>query len=257
MSRRTENMSDVQNPANARELETHVEPRISARDNDPPATSRKAPASALLDTGLHEKITAISGEGKQFDSANPSIAGPATYPIDKLDAHLQNIPHSAISIFVFSRNHLLLQQRAATKYHSAGLWANTVCSHPRWQETASSCAQRRLQEELGWTTPLIEGEKIDYHAQVGELYENEQVQCFFGSLQDESNTETSIEKLSCLFNPGEVSNLRWMDMQEIDCALQATPEIFSAWFQIYMSTHRDKLQRMMEAATSMQVTYSN
>ena len=255
MSRRTENMSDIQSPADSHELDA----RDRTHDNHSPAGRRKAPASALLDTGLHEKITAINGDFDeiQLDSDNTSVTRPATYPIDKLDAHLQNIPHAAISIFVFSRNRLLLQQRAATKYHSAGLWANTVCSHPRWQETASTCAQRRLQEELGWTTPLIEGEKIDYHAQVGELYENEQVQCFFGSLQNEPDTETSIENLSSLFNPGEVSELRWMGLQEIDSALRATPEMFSAWFQIYMSIHRDKLQRMMEAATSMQVSYNN
>jgi len=96
-----------------------------------------APASALLDIGLHEKIIAI-------DPVN------GAYPIDKLEAHLQNVPHVAISIFVFDNKHLLLQQRAATKYHSAGLWANTVCSHPRWNESPEACAERRMDEELGW-----------------------------------------------------------------------------------------------------------
>lgn len=241
MSDRNENMSTDQNPSTSRVPETRGG-SISSAGNT------AAPASALRDTGLHEKITAIGSDSS-------TIA--ATYPIDKLDAHLQNIPHAAISIFVFSHDRLLLQQRAATKYHSAGLWANTVCSHPRWQETASSCAQRRLQEELGWTTSLTAGEKIDYHAQVGELYENEQVQCFFGTLQDEPDAETSIEKLSSLFNPVEVSNLRWMNLPEIDSALRTTPEIFSAWFKIYMSIHRDKLQRMMQAATGMQVIFNN
>ncbi len=236
-------MSDACKPSGSHAISTH--------DDHPSSTKPLAPASALLDTGLHEKITAIclSPGDMPLDAEQGSNASSSTYPIDKLDAHLQNIPHAAISIFVFSRDRLLLQQRAATKYHSAGLWANTVCSHPRWEETASSCAQRRLKEELGWTTSLTAGEKIDYHAQVGELFENEQVQCFYGTLQDRPDAESCVENLSSLFNPGEVSSLCWMNLQEIDSALLATPDIFSAWFKIYMSQHRDKLQRMMDAAT--------
>lgn len=204
-----------------------------------PNEQQAAPASALRDIGLHEQIVAIGSPNH-------------TYPVDKLEAHLQNIQHLAISIFVFRDGQLLLQQRAATKYHSAGLWANTVCSHPRWQETDADCAQRRLLEELGWTTPLSSGERIDYKARVGELYENEKVHCFFGSLQTVSGNDASIETLTKLYNPIEVSKLRWMSLREIDAALNTTPELFSAWFNIYMSTHRDKLQRMMDAAASLQ-----
>ncbi len=202
-----------------------------------PNKQQAAPASALSDVGLHEQIIAIG---------SPTH----TYPIDKLEAHLQNVQHLAISIFVFRDGQLLLQQRANTKYHSAGLWANTVCSHPRWQEAEADCADRRLLEELGWTTPLTRGEKIDYNAQVGELYENEKVYCFFGSLHTERDSDASIEALTALCNPAEVSNLRWMSLLDIDAALATTPEMFSAWFQIYMSVHRDKLQRMMDAAAN-------
>jgi len=38
--------------------------------------------------------------------------------------------HRAISIFVFnSEGQMMLQQRAMSKYHAAGQWTNTVCSH--------------------------------------------------------------------------------------------------------------------------------
>lgn len=211
------------------------------------ARRKSVPASALRDIGVHEQITAISSPDR-------------TYPIDKLEAHLQNIQHLAISIFVFRNGQLLLQQRAETKYHSPGLWANTVCSHPRWLETDADCAQRRLQEELGWTTPLTRGAKIDYSARVGELYENEQVQCFFGSLGSlpgESGEDASIETLKALCNPIEVSKLRWMSLEDIDAAVASTPQLFSAWFKIYMSTHRDKLQGMMEAAAQLEHTAIN
>ena len=34
-------------------------------------------------------------------------------------------------------------------YHTPGLWANAVCTHPHWGEGAEACARRRLAEELG------------------------------------------------------------------------------------------------------------
>ncbi len=45
---------------------------------------------------------------------------------------------------------MLIQQRALTKYHSGGLWANTCCSHPLPNEPLYHKAiHRRLNEELG------------------------------------------------------------------------------------------------------------
>ena len=85
-----------------------------------------APDSTLQDVGLHEQITAI---GDQDGDLRDNY-----YAIDKLEAHVSNVRHVAVSIFVFKDNRLLLQRRAKTKYHSAGLWANTVCSHPRWND---------------------------------------------------------------------------------------------------------------------------
>src|SRR5437868_14391149 len=73
----------------------------------------------------------------------------------KLEAHRQGLRHRAISVIVRDReNRLLLQQRAASKYHSGGLWTNTCCSHPRPGEDTFAAAERRLAEEMGFTCPL-------------------------------------------------------------------------------------------------------
>ncbi|MFN7822705.1 MAG: isopentenyl-diphosphate delta-isomerase, partial [Bacteroidota bacterium] len=75
--------------------------------------------------------------------------------MEKMEAHQKAMLHRAFSIFIFnSRGELLLQQRAQGKYHCGGLWTNSCCSHPRPDEETSTAAQRRLQEELGFTTPL-------------------------------------------------------------------------------------------------------
>src|SRR5678815_4333167 len=70
--------------------------------------------------------------------------------MEKMEAHRQGILHRAFSVFILNKNNeLLLQQRAAGKYHSAGLWSNTCCSHPRPGEDALAAARRRLREEMG------------------------------------------------------------------------------------------------------------
>src|SRR3954471_20885356 len=70
--------------------------------------------------------------------------------MEKLQAHKDGRLHRALSVFIFnSKGELLLQQRAAGKYHSAGLWTNTCCSHPRQGETVYDAANRRLYEEMG------------------------------------------------------------------------------------------------------------
>src|SRR3954452_17576853 len=73
----------------------------------------------------------------------------------KLEAHRRGLRHRAISVIVRDRhNRLLLQQRAAGKYHSGGLLTNTCCSHPRPGEDTIDAAQRRLVEEMGLACPL-------------------------------------------------------------------------------------------------------
>ena len=75
--------------------------------------------------------------------------------MEKLEAHEKGLLHRAFSVLIFnSKGEMLLQKRASSKYHSGGLWTNACCSHPRPGEEAIDAAVRRLQEEMGFTTPL-------------------------------------------------------------------------------------------------------
>jgi isopentenyl-diphosphate delta-isomerase len=182
--------------------------------------------SNVIDNNLRELITAI---GVDADSGN--------YPIEKLDAHLRDVQHIAISIFVFRGSEMLLQKRADTKYHSGGLWANTVCSHPRWQESPTSCAGRRLEEELGWSIPVKKFGEIVYHAQVGELYENEHVHCFYGWFDQSQDISA--------FNRDEVSDVKWLSIPDILQAIEKNPEDFTEWFKIYIAEYRDMIKAII------------
>ena len=58
-------------------------------------------------------------------------------PVEKLLVHQKGLKHKAISVFVMNKGRVLLQQRAMCKYHTPGLWANTCCTHPNWNEDSS------------------------------------------------------------------------------------------------------------------------
>ncbi|HET8790354.1 MAG TPA: NUDIX domain-containing protein, partial [Modicisalibacter sp.] len=132
-----------------------------------------------------------------------------------------------ISIFVFRGAELLLQRRAADKYHSAGLWANTCCSHPYWGERVETCAMRRLDEELGMRLPLRAAGSLDYIADVGRgLVENERVHCFVG---DYPRDAPGIAP-----NPHEVADIRWMSVSVLRRDIAAEPAIYAPWLRIYL-----------------------
>ena len=66
--------------------------------------------------------------------------------VTKEDAHKHGILHRALSAVLFNDSKILLQQRAYDKYHCGGLWTNTCCSHPRWNENLKDAVSRRLKE---------------------------------------------------------------------------------------------------------------
>lgn len=143
--------------------------------------------------------------------------------IGKMAAHKQALLHRAFSIFIFNRKgEMLLQQRAMSKYHSAGLWTNACCSHPVPGEKTEDAAQRRLKEELGFETPIGKifdfTYKADFHNGLSE-YEFDHV--FAGEYEGEME-----------FNPEEVSEVVYKDMAVIKNEMQAEPQKFTAWFHI-------------------------
>lgn len=58
--------------------------------------------------------------------------------------------HRAVSLCLFDAcDRVLLQRRADVKYHFAGQWSNSCCTHPRPAEEPADAVVRRTQEELG------------------------------------------------------------------------------------------------------------
>ncbi|HSK91531.1 MAG TPA: isopentenyl-diphosphate Delta-isomerase [Euzebyales bacterium] len=85
-------------------------------------------------------------------------AGGVAGAMDKLAAHVPPAtPHLAFSVVLFDdAGATLLQRRAATKYHFAGRWSNSCCSHPRPGEPLVAAARRRVAEELNLRCDALE-----------------------------------------------------------------------------------------------------
>jgi len=143
--------------------------------------------------------------------------------MEKIEAHKKGLLHRAFSVFIFDSNgKMLLQQRSADKYHGAHLWTNACCSHPLPGEQLIAAAQRRLQEELGFTTEIAEVFSFIYKAQVeNNLVEYEFDHIFAGQYEGK-----------ILPDPNEVSDFYYETMGQIKNEIQTSPEKFTAWFKI-------------------------
>jgi isopentenyl-diphosphate Delta-isomerase len=141
----------------------------------------------------------------------------------KMEAHEKGLLHRAFSVFIFdSKGRMLLQQRAAGKYHGAHLWTNACCSHPFPGEDVYKAAERRLREELGFEASLSEVFSFTYKAEVeNNLVEHEFDHVFAG--QYEGNIKP---------DPHEVSDFVYLDMSEIKTQIETEPLKFTSWFKI-------------------------
>jgi isopentenyl-diphosphate Delta-isomerase len=143
--------------------------------------------------------------------------------MEKMEAHRKALLHRAFSVFIFnSRGEMLLQQRAANKYHSAGLWTNACCSHPAPGEDTLMAAERRLQEEMGFGVPLHKIFDFTYKTDFENgLTEYEFDHVFAG------NYDEVIKP-----NPDEVQDFCFKTMEEIKESLLSHPQKYTSWFHI-------------------------
>jgi len=141
----------------------------------------------------------------------------------KMEAHEKAILHRAFSVFILNKEgQLMLQQRALHKYHSPGLWTNTCCSHQRMGETNLEAGARRLQEEMGFETPLEELFSFIYKAPFDNgLTEHELDHVLLGhhNAVPEINTE-------------EVASWKRMDLDQVAKEIITMPDQYTVWFKI-------------------------
>lgn len=155
-------------------------------------------------------------------------------PVEKMKVHREGLRHQAVSVFVMHRDKVLIQRRALGKYHTPGLWANTCCTHPLWNEIPEACAIRRLKEELGITGlyPSFR-DQVEYRAGVGNgLTEHEVVDIFIA----EAPLDLKLD-----LNPSEVMEAKWISFYDLAADVTRHPERYTAWLQIYLNEHTERI----------------
>ena len=141
----------------------------------------------------------------------------------KMEAHEKAVLHRAFSVFVLNdKDELMLQQRAAHKYHSPMLWTNTCCSHQRKGEQNIQAGKRRLQEEMGFECELKELFSFVYKAPFDNgLTEHELDHVMIGRYNGDP-----------VINPEEVESFKWMSLTDVKSDIAVNPQDYTAWFKI-------------------------
>lgn len=153
--------------------------------------------------------------------------------MEKMKAHKEAELHRALSVFIFNKSgEMLLQQRASHKYHSAGLWSNACCSHPRPKEDTLKAAQRRLEEEIGLKECAIDKAFSFVYKATFEngLTEHEFDHVFVG-----------VTDVKPVANPDEVSALRYITMENLEKDMNENGSSYTYWFRKAMPALRNYL----------------
>jgi isopentenyl-diphosphate delta-isomerase len=157
---------------------------------------------------------------------------------EKMDVHRKGQLHRAFSIFLADAlGRVLLQRRYEGKYHSGGLWANTCCGHPRFDEKTITAARRRLGEELGMDAHLSFAFRARYETRLDHgLTENELVYVYLGRLEAEP-----------VPNPLEVSETQLMALDDLAADARRRPDAYAYWLRHYLARHLDELKAGLAA----------
>jgi|SRR5690606_1404676 isopentenyl-diphosphate delta-isomerase len=146
--------------------------------------------------------------------------------MEKLEAHQKGVLHRAFSVLLFnSKGELLIQKRSGNKYHSAGLWTNTCCSHPRPDETLTDAAKRRLREEMGIDVAVKPLYSFIYKVNLDKgLIEHELDHVLIGHFDGRPE-----------LNNNEVSDWRYASIPQLKKEIQENPDNFTHWFKLILN----------------------
>jgi len=174
------------------------------------------PSSVFDDGGAEaceERVILVDEQDRPLGSA------------EKLAAHRDGgLLHRAFSVFLFDDDgRMLLQQRAATKYHFPLLWTNACCGHPRPGEALVPAAQRRVREELGVAVGLEEVFAFLYAArdEGSALCEREYDHVLVGRLASDPRPEVE-----------EVAAFEWQEASRLALDVEHRPTRYTPWFRI-------------------------
>ncbi|HEY9048964.1 MAG TPA: isopentenyl-diphosphate Delta-isomerase [Ohtaekwangia sp.] len=145
--------------------------------------------------------------------------------MEKLEAHRKGILHRAFSILIFNpKGEILLQKRAASKYHSGGLWTNTCCSHPLPEETMEQATRRKLKQEMGIDLPTEYAYKFIYKAALDHGLTEYELDHVYVAVYDGEP----------VINTEEVEAWKYIDMPTLKRDVAEHPDRYTYWFKLIL-----------------------
>ena len=152
--------------------------------------------------------------------------------MEKMEAHRKGALHRAFSVLVFnSRGEILVQKRAQAKYHSAGLWTNACCSHPRPNESIQQACARRLLEEMGINAHPEFAYKFVYKITLADGLIEHEVDHVFRATYDGAP----------IVNPEEVEDWKFVGLVELKNDVATHPENYTYWFRLILEHKHSSL----------------
>lgn len=146
--------------------------------------------------------------------------------MEKMEAHRKGVLHRAFSVLLFnSKGEVLLQKRSASKYHSAGLWTNTCCSHPKPNENIDIAVRRRLQEEMGIDSNPEFAYKFIYKTALdNNLTEHELDYVFIGTFDGKP-----------VINSHEVEDWKFVSLDAARQHIKLHSDLYTHWFKLIIA----------------------
>ncbi len=146
--------------------------------------------------------------------------------MEKMEAHEKGLLHRAFSVLIFnSKGEMLLQKRAASKYHSGGLWTNTCCSHPTPHESIEEAAKRRLKEEMGIDAQPKFSYKFTYKTSLDKNLIEHEV----------DHVLTAIFDGKPIANKKEVEDWKYVGLKELQQDAKENPHLYTEWFKLILN----------------------
>ena len=134
------------------------------------------------------------------------------------DVHQRGLLHRSIHLLVFNRSgELLMQKRSMEKDEAPGKWCSSVAGQLDSGEAYEDCVVREAKEEIGLRLNSVPSKlfKIEAHEETG-------------------NEFTWVYQVTAsgpfVFDPCEVTDLRWFKLKEVDRLIQEQEDSFSSSF---------------------------
>ncbi|MGE5872958.1 isopentenyl-diphosphate Delta-isomerase [Klebsiella quasipneumoniae] len=142
---------------------------------------------------------------------------------EKLSAHEScTSRHLAFSVWLFNpKGQCLITRRSLTKKAWPGIWTNSVCGHPQWNESIEEAIHRRCRYEIGVdvrAVTLIDRNFSYCETDLGGIRENEYCPVYAALTND-----------AIAPRKDEVIDIYWADLMSIITTIHSIPSLFSPW----------------------------